>query len=158
MIDSIWFDMDGTIADLYSVDNWLDKLHNEDVSPYVDAKPLVNMRDLENLLYAFQAVGVSVGVISWAAMDDELPYRKAVRRAKRAWLKKYCPILAANCHVVKYGTPKHSVPNKNAMVLVDDNNDVCKAWEHYGPTIKATPQILMQDLENLLWQVLNNAA
>ena len=31
---TIWFDMDGTIANLYGVDNWLDKLHASDASPY----------------------------------------------------------------------------------------------------------------------------
>ena len=30
----ICFDMDGTIADLYAVPNWLDKLRAEDASPY----------------------------------------------------------------------------------------------------------------------------
>lgn len=29
----ICFDMDGTIADLYAVPNWLDKLRAEDASP-----------------------------------------------------------------------------------------------------------------------------
>lgn len=33
----ICFDMDGTIADLYAVPNWLDKLRAEDASPYADA-------------------------------------------------------------------------------------------------------------------------
>lgn len=51
MIDSIWFDLDGTLADLYGVDNWLGKLRSEDATPYEDATPLVNMRDLENLLW-----------------------------------------------------------------------------------------------------------
>ena len=30
----IYFDMDGTIADLYGVDNWLEMLINEDATPY----------------------------------------------------------------------------------------------------------------------------
>ena len=27
---TIWFDMDGTLFDLYSVENWLEYLQNED--------------------------------------------------------------------------------------------------------------------------------
>lgn len=29
----IWFDMDGTIADLYGVENWLEDLRNEVARP-----------------------------------------------------------------------------------------------------------------------------
>ena len=36
----IYFDMDGTLADLYSVDNVFKKLDSYDVSPYIDAKPI----------------------------------------------------------------------------------------------------------------------
>ena len=40
----IWFDMDGTIADLYGVENWLDYLLNGDAFPYKAAAPLVFRR------------------------------------------------------------------------------------------------------------------
>ena len=36
----ICFDMDGTIADLYGVQDWLTHLENENVYPYIAAKPL----------------------------------------------------------------------------------------------------------------------
>ena len=38
MLKMICFDMDGTIADLYAVDNWLAKLRAEDETPYQEAK------------------------------------------------------------------------------------------------------------------------
>ena len=37
MTNAIYFDMDGTIADLYGFDGWLDYLHAEDVKPYAEA-------------------------------------------------------------------------------------------------------------------------
>ena len=37
------FDMDGTIANLYGVENWLEMLMAEDETPYAIAKPLVNL-------------------------------------------------------------------------------------------------------------------
>ena len=43
MNKAIFFDMDGTIADLYGVDGWLDDLRAERVRPYAEAKPLVNL-------------------------------------------------------------------------------------------------------------------
>ena len=39
----IWFDMDGTIADLYGVENWLEMLIVHDETPYAIAKPIVNL-------------------------------------------------------------------------------------------------------------------
>ena len=40
MTKAIYFDMDGTIADLYGVENWLDYLVAEQTKPYREAKPL----------------------------------------------------------------------------------------------------------------------
>lgn len=63
---TIWFDMDGTIADLYSVENWLPMLRAYDPAPYALAKPLVHMATLARLLHKAQANGYKVGVISWS--------------------------------------------------------------------------------------------
>ena len=48
---TIWFDMDGTIADLYAVENWLPMLRAYDPAPYTLAKPLVHMATLARLLH-----------------------------------------------------------------------------------------------------------
>ena len=37
------FDLDGTIANLYDVPNWLDYLIAEDTTPYAIAKPLLRL-------------------------------------------------------------------------------------------------------------------
>lgn len=42
--------MDGTIADLYNVGNWLTALRGENSASYEIAKPLVNFRQLVPLL------------------------------------------------------------------------------------------------------------
>ena len=47
---SITFDMDGTLADFYGVENWVDYLNNEDTTPYKNAKPLFNFQVLARLL------------------------------------------------------------------------------------------------------------
>ena len=44
------FDMDGTIADLYGVENWLSLLRAENPLPYEIAKPLYDMDELEQIL------------------------------------------------------------------------------------------------------------
>ena len=40
------FDMDGTIADLFNVDNWESQLRQESTNPYEIAGPLVDMPKL----------------------------------------------------------------------------------------------------------------
>ena len=41
---TIYLDMDGTIADLYGVEDWLKKLRAEDSSPYEEAEPMCDLR------------------------------------------------------------------------------------------------------------------
>ena len=50
----IWFDMDGTIADLYGVENWLEMLIAHDETPYAIAKPIVNLSVLARLMNKVQ--------------------------------------------------------------------------------------------------------
>lgn len=149
-MQAVYFDMDGTIADLYSVPNWLECLQSEDVTPYLEAKPLCNMKDLENLLASFKALGVTVGVVSWAAGCGSEQYRKDVKQAKMKWLLENCPSLLEEFHVVKYGTPKKKPCKIKNAILVDDNDDVRKQWR--GETIDAKGNIL-QELETLLWRL-----
>ena len=51
---TIWFDMDGTIANLYGVEGWLDMLIASDPTPYKLAAPLVNMNTLARKLNKLQ--------------------------------------------------------------------------------------------------------
>lgn len=153
MTKAIYFDMDGTIADLYGVHDWLRKLQNSDVSPYMEAAPLVDMRALANVLDNFVALGFVIGVISWTAKDGSKEYNKAVRKAKRDWLAAHFPQVS-ELHVVKYGTPKHRVANIKGSILVDDNAQVRAAWENYtenNHTVDATDsKNLVANLAKLL--------
>ena len=66
----IWFDMDGTIADFYGVENWLDYLLNENTTPYEIAKPLLNMSLFARYLNKAQAQGHEIGIISWGSKNS----------------------------------------------------------------------------------------
>lgn len=130
---TIYFDMDGTIANLYGVENWLEKLRAEDASPYLEAEPLVDMRELSRLLNILQLSGVNLGIISWLSKDATKEYDKMVRRAKREWLIKNLPAVEWDeIHLVKYGTPKHSCCRENFGILFDDNDAVREKWEKRG--------------------------
>lgn len=51
------FDMDGTIADLYGVNDWLSKLRKEDASPYLEAKPMWDVDKLNELINKLKQAG-----------------------------------------------------------------------------------------------------
>lgn len=126
----VCFDMDGTIADLYGVPNWLDKLNANDPSPYRDAAPMWDMERLRAALLALSADGWEIRVISWLAKNSTPEYKKAVRQAKREWLARY-NFPADKVHLVAYGTTKaNAIRNAGATpgILIDDNAKVRDGW------------------------------
>lgn len=146
---AIYFDMDGTIADLYGYENWLEMLQAEDVTPYTDCKPLVDMQELDSILTEFTKKGITIGIISWGAMGGSKKYTQQVRKAKIAWCEKYLTCIS-EYHVVKYGTPKHSVAYIKDSVLVDDNADVRKAWKNGGIIDASNSEQMLETLRELL--------
>ena len=99
------FDMDGTIADLYGVKNWLEDLRASNPRPYEVAKPLVDMDALNILLDTFKSKGWKIIVTTWLAKGSSTNYDNLVREAKIAWLRKY-NFPFDEIHLVKYGTTK----------------------------------------------------
>ncbi len=123
MSKALIFDMDGTIADLYSIDGWLEKLRSEDASPYRDARPLYDMDTLSVILDIFRGLGYRIIVVSWGSKGATREYNKEIKRAKLDWLNHY-GFPYDEVHVVKYGTPKQSFIKDDVSILIDDNDDV----------------------------------
>lgn len=122
----IFFDMDGTIANLYAVENWLDFLKAEEITPYKEAKPMVNMSQLARQLNRLQAMGYEIGIISWTSKNGTAEYNEAVKRTKLRWLQKHLPsVLWDEIYIVEYGTPKSNFGNG---ILFDDEKDNRKCW------------------------------
>lgn len=63
----VWFDMDGTIADLYAVEGWLTYLENDDTFPYDNAQVMLNFSLFARLLNALQRKGWEIGIVSWTS-------------------------------------------------------------------------------------------
>lgn len=145
----ICFDMDGTIADLYSVPNWLEKLKNEDPSPYVEAAPLVDMERLREVLLALSVQGYEIRVISWLAKNASKEYKVTIRKAKREWLERH-NFPCDKVHIVAYGTNKASCVRKvtDSAVLIDDDCGVRDGW-HIGRTIDPANEDILEELEKL---------
>ena len=123
---TINFDLDGTIADLYGVANWLDFLIAEDVTPYAVAKPLVNMQVLARLLNKLQRNGYTINIISWTSKNGSDAYNSLVADVKKAWLKKHLKsVKFNNIFVVPYGTPKNTIADG---ILFDDEEKNRTTW------------------------------
>ena len=125
----ICFDMDGTIANLYGVENWLECLMAEDVKPYREAKVLLNMNSLARKLNKLQKMGNEIVVISWLSKFGSAEYDKAVTETKKAWLKKHLgSVQFDEINIVKYGTPKSLFCKSPADVLFDDEKPNRDNW------------------------------
>ena len=133
MTKEIWFDMDGTIADLYSVENWLPKLRAYDESPYMNAAPLLRLCVLARILNKLQREGFTINIISWLSKDPNPIYGAKVTAAKYYWLKKHLPSVIFNeIRIVPYGTPKSFVMSEKDAILFDDEEKNRVEWENNG--------------------------
>ena len=129
MTKAIYFDMDGTIANLYGVDGWLDMLMARDTTPYANAKPMVNMNSLARLLNRLQNEGYVIGVISWLAKNSTKEYDERVTKIKMKWLKTHLKSVEFNeIHIVKYGTPKEQIALNPNGILFDDEKRNRDNW------------------------------
>ena len=145
---TIYFDMDGTIANLYEVENWLPKLIDNDPTPYEEAEPMVNMKDLSGLLKDLQHMGIRIGIVSWLAKNSTKEYDKEVRAAKRTWLKKNIDITFDEIHIVKYGTRKDYIVRDKNGILFDDELNNRNNWR--GLAIDPTEKDINEVLRKIL--------
>ena len=143
MIKTIFFDMDGTIADLYGVENWLDYLINSDPSPYKNAKPLLNLNSLARILNRLQRTGYHIGIISWLSKNSTESYDEAVTQAKKAWLNKHlASVRFDEIHIVSYGTPKEIFAHNKQDILFDDEEKNRLNWTGKAYHVESILEIL----------------
>lgn len=129
MVKAIYFDMDGTIANLYGVDNWLEKIINEDASLYIEALPLLKLNVLARLLNNLQKKGWTIGIVSWLAKNSSENYDIEVAKAKINWLQSHLSSVKFDeINIVPYGTPKEKVVNFPNGILFDDEIQNRENW------------------------------
>lgn len=126
---TIFFDMDGTIADLYGVDGWLDYLLNEDAFPYENAKALLNLQVLARMLNNLQRKGFRIEIISWLSKTSTADYDLAVTCAKRYWLSNHLHSVTFDAiNIVSYGVCKDTFRHTENDILFDDEERNRKEW------------------------------
>lgn len=136
----IAIDMDGTIADLYSVADWLPRLRAQDATAYRDAAPLVDAGELRHALaYARATRGVQVEFVTWGSRGDTTPaFECATEDAKRDWLDRNGFTYDA-LRYAPHGTPKSTLVS-GPGVLIDDEDGNRREWEdsHMGRAFDPT--------------------
>lgn len=152
---TIYFDMDGTIADLYGVENWLDYLIASDALPYEIAKPLIRLNSLARILNRLQKQGCKIGIISWLAKGANEQYDTDVKKAKEKWLKKHLTSVNFDeIHIVKYGTPKEKFAKTKNDILFDDELVNRENWTGKAFDVDKIIEILKEislDNINIMW-------
>jgi len=149
MEKAIYFDLDGTLADLYNFKNWLPLLKTSSTVPFIKAKPLYDMTKLSNILQNLQSKNWKIGVISWLPLNATKKYEDRVRYAKKLWLKKYLNIKFDEIHFTKYGKDKTRYAKIKKAILIDDdiknvNNWILKGGQAFYPN-----ENLLQDLQKM---------
>jgi hypothetical protein len=121
--------MDGTIADLYGVENWLENLRAENPAPYEKALPLLKLNQLAKILNNLQKKGWSIGIVSWLSKNSSENYDLEVTKAKNKWLKSHLKSVKFDeIKIVPYGTPKEKIVNFPKGILFDDELKNRENW------------------------------
>lgn len=153
---AIFLDMDGSIADLYGVEGWLEALQSENASPYADAQPMCDMAALRRVLEELKAQNYIIGIISWSSKTGSPKFHKAIRKAKLEWLRKHNLLdVCSHIHIQRYGTSKSAIAQRHttlspAAILIDDEaRNRVEWWEHEGTAIDPTETNLIEELQKL---------
>lgn len=113
---NVYLDMDGTIADLYGQENWLEMLIEEKDGAFINCEPLTTEKVLLGL---FPTDKYNVKILSMTPKNASKEYCKKVIAEKNAWLDKYFPNIT-NRHYLPYGNNKN-LKNSSKAILIDDN-------------------------------------
>lgn len=125
---AIYFDMDGTIVDFYGVNGWFNSLLNNNVHPYIVAKPMFDVWSFAVLLNSLKRKGYHIGIISWGSKNASKEFNERIEKAKRHWLKENVLIVLDEIKIVPYGTPKSTAVDFPEGILFDDEEKNRIEW------------------------------
>lgn len=129
MNKKIYFDLDGTLYNLYKIENWLDYLENEKNGIFLTDNFIGDYDEFMNEIQRLLVAGYKFGVITWLPMRASREYEEVCRTEKTTWIEKYLPFVI-EVNICSYGIPKQNCIQKRCseMILIDDNAEVCKIW------------------------------
>ena len=126
----IFFDLDGTVYNLYQISGWKEKLENENPEVFREGSFIGNYPEFMAICHKLLERGIQFGVITWLPMQASEEYEKECAEVKREWVKKFMPFVT-EFTAQAYGIPKQNAIIKRAkrMYLLDDNAEVCEMWK-----------------------------
>lgn len=145
MKKTIWFDMDGTLYDLYKIPEWLMLLENRRWEVFnLPGFERSHIYRIRAAIQALKKAGWTVGVITWAPIGVQWKTKdlEDVSDVKYCWLEENIPELADTdtpFACIPYGESKAQflLDMESAFgvnYLVDDNKEVRRDWrEHSFP-------------------------
>lgn len=116
---TVYLDMDGTIADLYGINNWLERLRNEDHTIFEECEPFISESDL---MKYFPTEEYEIRICSMTPKNATKKYCEDVKKQKNAWLDKFFPNIKKR-YYLPYGNNKN-YKNSKDCILVDDNKNI----------------------------------
>lgn len=147
----LMFDMDGTIADLYGEENWLNDILAERVRPYKNAKPMNLDKIVNEIKRLKEKMGerLIVSVCTWTAKGGTDDYNGRVAQAKTEWLKENGMFeLLESFMAFEYGVDKSVASYRNYInILFDDNNDVREKFSQKKNNIAFKETEILQTLK-----------
>jgi 5'(3')-deoxyribonucleotidase len=123
MKKTVYLDLDGTIADLYNIENWLPRLKASDEKIFLECKPIITEAEL---LSHFPTDKYEIRVLSMTPLGATKEYCKNVEEQKNQWLDKFFPSLTKRIYRA-YGHNKNLKNSENA-ILVDDSEPIRNSW------------------------------
>lgn len=126
---TLYFDMDGTIADLYGSDEWLHKIQMRE-QVFTDLEQMSWFEEAKELIKSLKFVGWNIEVITWLPMNASQEYKDLSIEGKMAWIDTNAKGIFDKINLVDYGTPKQIFADYgNISYLFDDNEEVRQEWE-----------------------------
>lgn len=126
----IFFDLDGTLYDLYNRNGWLDCILSENTSCYTDGKLLINHDEFLSVVCDLKNKGYIFGIITWMAKNSSKQYENKVRKAKTRFLQKHFSNVFDVVHIIQYGKNKSRYCENENCILFDDEKNNRIQWEN----------------------------
>lgn len=130
-MNTICFDLDGTLFDLYGKSNWLEMLRTEKPEVFRgDFLPEIDVTKLFLIMARLAAAGARFEVITWLPKYASKEFERACTREKIRWVKNNLPFID-NISCISYGVPKQTAISKRTskIFLIDDSEEVGRMWE-----------------------------
>lgn len=146
---TIYFDLDGTLYDLYNIENWEQKLREEKPNMYNQDRPLYTPR-IHTIVSALLRLGVKFHSITKLSMTATKNYAELTTEEKRSWVRNNLPFIS-NISVIPYADHKSNYIRRKdeENILIDDSEYECSDWT--GTAYKANGNV-----EEILTKILES--